>query len=191
MTAIQAAETGVDRSSGRVRPSMRQRLLPTSRRVIAAMWIPSRNLTKSRQNSDGSSFVMSCRGRAQIAGAVGFVIAASACLSAQSLLSTHPLTVNVPPPRVSRLLPPPLPSPQQSPPPLPSPAVSEASSAPASTARRSLHGASWKHTLPAHIARSATWFEHERTLTELLVETTQGQVVWLTYAHGNSNPGHF
>ena len=41
----------------------------------------------------------------------------------------------------------------------------------------------WKHTLPPHIARSASWFERERTLGDVVRDTALGQVVWITFAN--------
>ena len=44
-------------------------------------------------------------------------------------------------------------------------------------------GEGWKRTLPADIAASATWFEHERTLPQLFKDVGVGEIVWLTFAN--------
>ena len=43
------------------------------------------------------------------------------------------------------------------------------------------HG--WRRTLPPHLASTAVWFEHERTLAEIFVDVPAGGIVWLTFAN--------
>ena len=104
----------------------------------------------------------------QLVGAAAAAVAVSACLTVHYLLNTQPAE-NVRALRVPSAIP-----------------VTDVLLAvggmppPASPAAL---GASWAHTLPPDIARSAVWFDKERTLDDVFAETTHEQVVWVTFTN--------